>query len=173
MHPVARVFLLTPAVPVAFALAATSVTARAVRQGAPAPEIDLPTLAGGRVQLSKLRGHPVVVSFWGSWCPPCRSEFPELVRAHREYGPAGLTVVGVNGRDQELSTKDVQRFVAEFSVPFEVALDKRGWSRQAYLIRGLPTTVFVDSGGVIQRIHRGPISREELDRGIATILPSR
>jgi len=82
-------------------------------------------------------------------------------------------VVGVNGRDQELSTKDVQRFVDEFSVPFEVALDKRGRSRQAYLIRGLPTTVFVDSGGVIQRIHRGPISREELDRGIATILPPR
>ena len=58
-------------------------------------------------------------------------------------------------------------------MPFEVALDKRGRSRQAYLIRGLPTTVFVDSGGVIQRIHRGPISREELDRGIATILPPR
>jgi len=75
-----------------FALAATSATAQPVRQGARAPEIDLPTLAGGRVQLSKLRGRPVVVSFWGSWCPPCRSEFPELVRAHREYGPAGLTV---------------------------------------------------------------------------------
>ena len=137
----------------------------------PAPEIDLPTLTGGRVQLSKLRGRPVVVTFWNTWCLPCLTEFPELVRAHREHGPAGLYILGVNERDQEVSTKRVQKFVDDLAVPFEVALDKRGRSRQTYLIRGMPTTVFVNSAGVVQLIHRGPLSREELDRGIATILP--
>jgi len=156
----------------ALTVAASAASAQPVRQGAPAPEIDLPLLSGGRVQLSKLRGRPVVVSFWGTWCPPCRAEFPELVRAHQAHGPAGLYVLGVNGRDQELSTRDVKRFVDEFSVPFPVALDQRGRSRRAYLIQGLPTTVFVDSAGVVQLIHRGPINREELDRGIATILRS-
>lgn len=155
------------------ALVASTAGAQPVRQGARAPEIDLPVLTGGRVQLSRLRGHPVVMSFWGTWCAPCRAEFPELVRAHAQYGPAGLYVLGVNGRDQELRTKDVQRFVDEFSVSFPVALDQRGRSRRAYRIQGLPTTVFVDSAGVVQGIHRGPISREELDRGIATILPPR
>ena len=48
-------------------LAASVASAQRARPGAPSPEIDLPTLAGGRVQLSKLRGHPVVVSFWGTW----------------------------------------------------------------------------------------------------------
>jgi cytochrome c biogenesis protein CcmG, thiol:disulfide interchange protein DsbE len=155
----------------ALALAAPA-SAQRVRLGGPAPEIDLPALGGGRVQLSKLRGHPVVVSFWTTWCPSCRTEFPDLVRAQQTHGPAGLKIVGVNGRNQELSTKDVQKFVDEFSLPFPVALDQRGRALQAFRILGLPTMVFVDSGGVIRQIHRGPISHEDLDRAIAAILPS-
>jgi len=58
-------------------------------------------------------------------------------------------------------------------VPFDVALDKRGRSRQTFIIVGMPTTVFVDSAGIVQLVHRGPINREQLDRGIATILPPR
>ena len=160
-------------IPMMLVLAASVVSAQRVKPGSPAPEIDLPTLAGGRMQLSKLRGHPVVVTFWGTWCPPCRDEFPELVRAHITHSLAGLYVVGVNGRDQELSTKNVQKFVDEFSVPFQVALDQRGRARRAFQLVGLPTTVFIDSSGVVQQIHRGPITRAELDSGLATILPRR
>lgn len=160
-----------PGMTATLVLAASAAGAQPVRQGARAPEIDLPALAGGRVQLSKLRGHPVVVSFWGTYCPPCRDEFPELVRAHAMHATAGLRVLGVNGRDQEWSTKNVKKFVDEFAVTFPVALDARGRSRQKYRVVGLPTTVFIDSAGVVQRIHMGPISREELDRGIAAILP--
>jgi len=155
----------------ALVLVASPAAAQTVRLGAIAPELNLPTLGGGHVQLSKLRGRPVVISFWNTWCKPCRTEFPELVRVHHEHGPAGLYVLAVNERDQELRTKDVQEFVDEFSVPFAVALDQRGRSRRTYLIFGLPTTVFIDTGGVVQRILRGPISREQLDRGIAAILP--
>ena len=158
-------------VAIALVLVESTAGAQSVRIGGPAPEIDLPTLSGGRVQLSKLHGHPVVVSFWGTWCPPCRVEFPELVNAQRNYGAAGLIVLGVNGRDQEFSTKDVQKFATEFSVPFEIALDQRGRSRNAFQIFGLPTTVFIDSAGVVRGIHRGPIGREELDSAIATIVP--
>jgi thiol-disulfide isomerase/thioredoxin len=154
-------------------LAASVASAQRARPGAPSPEIDLPTLAGGRVQLSKLRGHPVVVSFWGTWCPPCRDEFPELVRAYRTHEPEGLYVLGVNGRDQELSTKAVQKFVDEFSVPFPVALDKRGRTGREFGIIALPTTIFIDSGGVVRRVHFGPIGRAALDSGVAMILPPR
>jgi thiol-disulfide isomerase/thioredoxin len=167
--------MLSRSVALSFSLLVMASTAGAqnVKAGAPAPEIDLPTLTGGRVQLSKLRGHPIVVSFWGSWCPPCRSEFPELVKLHEAHGADGLLVLGVNGRDQELSTKAVQAFVDEFGVPFPIALDQRGRARRAFRLVGLPTTVFIDSAGVIQQIHRGPISREELDRGLSTIFPPR
>lgn len=157
----------------ALALAGARLGAQPVRPGVTAPEIDLPVLTGGRVQLSKLRGHPVVVSFWTTWCPSCRTEFPELVRLQEAHGPAGLRVLAVNGRDQELSTKNVKTFLDEVGASFPVALDQRGMARLRYRLVGLPTTVFVDSAGIIQRIHMGAISREELDRGISAILPPR
>jgi thiol-disulfide isomerase/thioredoxin len=146
--------------------------AQEIAKGTPAPEIDLPTLEGGRVKLSALRGHPVVVTFWGTWCPPCRVEFPELVAAHQKYREAGLEVLAVNQRDQELRTSDVQAFVKEFSVEFTVALDSRGRSRRSYRLIALPTTVFIDSAGIIQEVHMGPINRNELARGLAMILPA-
>jgi peroxiredoxin len=156
---------------VTLALPAAAV-AQEIAQGTPAPEIDLPTLAGGQVKLSALRGHPVVVSFWGTWCPPCQVEFPELVAAYRKYREAGLEVLAVNQRDQETSVSDVQAFVRKFSVEFTVALDARGRSRRSFRLIALPTTVFVDTAGIIQRVHMGPITPAELARGLATILPA-
>ena len=153
------------------ALAAPALAAQPVRVGVPAPEIDLPLLTGGRVRLSTLRGHPVVVAFWATWCPSCRTELPELVRLQEAHGPAGLRVLGVNGRDQELSTKRVKVFLDEIGASFPVALDQRGSARQKYRLVGLPTTVLVDSAGTIQRIHYGPMGREELDRAVAALLP--
>lgn len=152
---------------------AVAAGAQLPRVGDRAAEIDLAALDGGRVVLSQLRGHPVVISFWGSWCPPCRDEFPELVRAFKAHGPAGLRMIGVNGRDQERRTKDVQGFVDEYAVTFPIALDVRGRARRDYGLIGLPTTVFVDSSGVVRRIHIGPIGREQLTDGIATIQPPR
>jgi thiol-disulfide isomerase/thioredoxin len=157
--------LLTLAIPAAAG-------AQEIVQGMPAPEIDLPTLAGGQVKLSALRGHPVVISFWGTWCPPCRVEFPELVAAYRKYREAGLEVLAVNQRDQETSLGDVQAFVKRFAVEFTVALDARGRSRRSFRLIALPTTVFVDSAGVIRSVHMGPITQVELARGLATILPA-
>jgi thiol-disulfide isomerase/thioredoxin len=158
---------------VALMLAASAAGGQPVGPGGRAPEIDLPLLTGDRVQLSKLRGHPVVVSFWGTWCPPCREEFPELVKVQTAHGPAGLFVLAVNGRDQETSTKNVQKFVDGYAAPFRVALDEKGRARRAFLIQGLPTTVFIDSGGVVRKVHRGAITRAELDSGVATILTTK
>ena len=142
-------------------------------RGAPAPDIDLPTLSGGRVKLSSLKGHPVVVTFWGTWCPPCREEFPELVAAQKKYRDSGLVVLAVNQRDQELSTKAVEDFVKEFGADFAVALDTRGRARRSFRLVGLPTMVFVDAAGVIRGVHPGPISHAEFGEALAAILPAK
>jgi peroxiredoxin len=155
------------------ALAASAAGAQSVKVGTRAPQIDLDNVAGGKVRLSELRGHPVVVTFWATWCPSCRTEFPDLVQVQAEYSAAGLRVLAVNGLDQEHSrngTKHVEQFVKDYSVTFPVGLDKRGRARSAYGILTLPTMVFVDSSGVVRSISAGPTSREALDRGIATIL---
>jgi thiol-disulfide isomerase/thioredoxin len=147
--------------------------AQSLAAGSRAPEIELSKLQGGKVKLSNLRGHPVVVTFWGTWCPPCREEFPELDALYRKHHGEGLEVLAVNQRDQELSTKDVQAFVDEFAVTFPVLLDPRGRSRRNFRLIALPTTVFIDSGGIIREVHSGPISRDQLARGVATIVPAR
>src|SRR5436190_21877920 len=109
------------------ALAASAASAQSVTTGKRAPEIDLPVITGGRFKLSALRGHPVVVTFWQTWCPSCRTEFPELAAAQAAHGPSGLYVVAVNDPTQEHSTGDgekhVRRFADEFGVSFQVALD--------------------------------------------------
>jgi peroxiredoxin len=140
-----------------------------LRPGVRAPEVSLKTLAGERMQLSKLRGHPVVITFWATWCPSCRTEFPELVALYRRSHKDGLEVLAVNLLDQELSEGDVRRFVTEFAVPFPVALDPRGSSRRAYQLIALPATVFIDSAGVIQRFHSGPMRADELRSNVAVI----
>ena len=152
-------------------MSASDLQSQPATPGKRAPDINLPTLTGGRFDLSKLRGNAVVVSFWGTWCPPCRKEFPELARVQAEHAQAGLRVVAVNGRDQEESIDDVERFVSAFAVTFPVALDKRGAVRRAYRIVGQPTTVFIDSSGIVRKVHVGLIERDDLDRGIALILP--
>lgn len=154
---------------VTLAVALIAPSLQAQRVGTPAPEIELRTLAGAAFRLTALEGRPVVVTFWGTWCAPCRDEFPELVDVYRKHHDSGLEVIAVNQRDQELSTKEVQRFVDEFSVPFTVVLDLRGRSRRAYRLTGLPTTVFVDTAGMIRMIVPGPTSREQLAAGLATI----
>lgn len=144
-----------------------------IASGMAAPEIDLPKLGGGKVKLSGLRGHPVVITFWGTWCPPCRDEFPELVAAHRKFRNVGLEVIAVNQRDQELNAGDVEAFAKQYGVDFIVALDARGRSRRSFRLVALPTTVFVDAAGVMQTVHSGPISPRQLADGLATIIPAK
>ena len=152
----------------AAAFTATEAEAQ-LRVGTAAPEIELRTLGDAPFKLSSLKGRPVVITFWGTWCPPCREEFPELAEIYRKHHAGGLEVIAVNQRDQELSKTAVQKFVDEFSAPFTIVLDERGRSRRAYRLIGLPTTVFIDTAGVITRVVSGPISRESLSLGLATI----
>lgn len=144
-----------------------------IRVGSKAPELDLPTLSGAPLKLSALRGHPVVVTFWGTWCPPCREEFPRLVAAYEKHHGDGLEIIGVDQRDQERSVKNVKAFADSYAVPFTIALDARGRSRQTYRLVGLPTTVFIDTAGTIMQMVPGAVSEEALARGLAMIVKAR
>lgn len=140
--------------------------------GQRAPDFGLAVLKGGDVHLSQLRGRPVLINFWASWCAPCRTEMPEIVAAYSAHRATGLEVLAVNLTDQE-SRSDVRRFVAEMGMTFPVLLDERGRVRRAYRLRGVPTSVFVDTAGIVRVIHPGPLTSEALAQGLDSILPAR
>ncbi len=138
--------------------------------GDTAPAFTLKTLDGNSVSLSDFKGHPIVINFWASWCPPCRDEMPVMVEAYRTHKDSGLIILAVNGRDQETSTRAVRRFVAEFQMPFPVLLDEHGNVRRRYRLRGLPTSVFIGADGLVRGLIIGPFTPTAFETHLNEIL---
>src|SRR4030067_943063 len=92
------------------------------RQGFAAPDFTLDLLGGGEVTLSDLRGKPVVVNLWASWCLPCRAEMPAIERVYRDYQDLGLVVLGVNTTNQD-SEADAAAFVRQNGLTLPIPLD--------------------------------------------------
>jgi len=132
-----------------------------------APDFSLSLLNGGTVALKELRGKPVVINFWATWCPPCRRELPALQAAFESYqGRIGFIAVDVK-EDQA----KVAAFVKELGLTFPVALDTDGAvSGVAYEVRGIPTTIFVDANGVVVARHVGPLDGPTIDGYLAPLL---
>ena len=106
------------------------------------PDFDLPLLGTNEMLSSEdLRGEPVVLNFWASWCAPCREEAPLLEKMYQRYKDQGVRFIGVNIRDQE---SNAQRFVEEFDVTFPIVRDEDQELAQGLDVYGLPQTFFVD-----------------------------
>ena len=118
----------------------------------PAPGLEGRVLVPPSVSLAALRGAPVVVNFWASWCDPCRREAPDLARFARER-PGGARLVGVNYQD---ARGDALAFVREFDWRFSNIRDPRGKLGDRYAIPGLPTTFVIDAHGRIAAKLIGP-----------------
>lgn len=122
-----------------------SLKSRAAPVGRPAADFTLPMLSGGALSLHSLRGKPIVLNFWASWCRPCLAETPLLVRLEKVYGPRGVIFVGVNVKDE---ISDARRFVGQYHVDYIVVrADDR--VLRVYAVVGLPTTVFIRADGVV------------------------
>ena len=148
--------------------AVSRIGAQEAKAGASAPDFTLSALDSSTVQLAAYRGHPVIINFWATWCPPCIHEMPELASRFAQHRDANLEVLAVNA-DGEKADK-IRRFAAGMSLPFPVLLDPRIRTATAYGVIQLPVTIFVDSAGVIRRVHAGPIQPGELDAGVKEIL---
>jgi peroxiredoxin len=126
----------------------------ALRTGIEAPAFRLPSLAGGEVDLSSLRGKMVVLNFWATWCPPCVAEMPSLERLHRALGPEGLAVVAVSADEDGA---ELARFVSEHALTLPVLRDPGGRvAGSEYRTTGYPETFTLDRNGVILEHVVGP-----------------
>ncbi len=127
--------------------------------GSPAPDFELAALPGGNLSLADLRGSPVILNFWATWCAPCRLEMP-LFQQRFENSGGALRVVAVNAGENATT---VQAFVDEFDLTFEVLLDPNGEVQRLYQVRGYPTTYLLDAEGLIRIQHLGVLTESQLD----------
>lgn len=110
--------------------------------GKTAPSFDVQLLDGsGALTDEDLKGHPVVINFWASWCIPCREEAPLFERAWKNYRDEGVIFLGVNIKDAE---SDARAFVKEFGITYPVVRDLNQDLTKSFGVRGLPETFFVD-----------------------------
>ena len=116
--------------------------------GRTAPDFTLRDTAGHTVRLSALRGHPVLVNFWGVSCPPCRREVPLLQAAYQRYRTQGLVVLGLDAQQDDLSS--VGAFAAERNVTYPMLLDPSGKTAIGYGVSALPHSFIVDRRGIVR-----------------------
>ena len=133
----------------------------APRQGFAAPDFNLSTPQGETIYLSDLRGQPVLVNIWASWCGPCRAEMPAMQRVYDRYKDQGFVVLAVNATNQD-NLQAALDFSQQLGLTFPILLDAEGKVSQAYQMRALPSSYFIDRQGIIQEVVIGGPMAEAL-----------
>ena len=135
-------------------------------QGALAPDFSLFNLEGEQIALSELRGHPVMINLWATWCAPCRIEMPHIQDRFERYADEGFLVLAV---DFDEPADIVADFRDELGLTFDILLDPGAEVQELYRNRNYPSTFFVDADGVIQVQHIGVMTEGQLDANLAAI----
>jgi cytochrome c biogenesis protein CcmG, thiol:disulfide interchange protein DsbE len=135
----------------------------APRQGFLAPDFSLQTASGEMVRLADLRGRPVLVNLWASWCSPCRAEMPAMQRVYEEYAGQGFEILAVNTTYQDDPNRALA-FAQELGLTFPILFDLDGQMSDIYQLRGMPTSFFIDQQGMIREVIVGGPMAEALLR---------
>jgi thiol-disulfide isomerase/thioredoxin len=121
--------------------------------GKPAPDFQFQGSSEGQpISLSDLKGSPVLLNFWASWCGPCVHEMPYLQQIYDKWQAMGLVLLAVNIME---SPAEVDNFMRGKGLNFPVLLDSEGAIAKQYNIEYIPATFFIDSGGIVQEVREG------------------
>lgn len=139
--------------------------------GHPAPDFSITVYngtSGQTVRLADLRGHPVVINFWASWCQPCQEETPVLEAAYQQYAAEGVVFIGVDYQDKP---DGALAFLKQEGVTYPSGPDTSGGdSAIAYGVTGPPETVFVDRSGTVTQKLIGMVDDRTLGLTIQSLL---
>lgn len=131
------------------------------------PPVVFRLMDGGEWRLGEHRGEVVVVNYWASWCGPCWTETPGLVRLAQEDAPRGLAVVGVPV--DESDEKKVRAFVERMGVTYPVAA-AQPMSQVAYGLDEIPTTILLDREGRVAKVYSGAVKERDLRSDVEVLL---
>ncbi len=143
-------------------------SARGLKVGSLAPDFKLADLSTGQpVSMSAMRGKPVWINFWASWCPPCKAELPRMKEEYQKYKGRGLVIVGI---DMWEDPAHIREFTKSNSYDWTFVVDPDGSVTNRYFTSGVPTHLFIASSGVIQAIHRGGLKRDAMEELVGKIV---
>jgi len=132
-----------------------------------APPIQGINISNNVINTYQLRGTPVIINFWATWCGPCRVEMPILQEVYDEFADDNLTVIAVNlGESHSM----VQRWVQEQGLTYEILIDNERQIEMLYNLLAPPSTYIVDHEGVITDIFYGPVTADSLRQAISQII---
>ena len=145
--------------------------ARAPVKGEPAPDFALPNLDGAVVRLSDLRGKPVLLNFWATWCGPCKREMPDIQQVYTQAnGELVVLAINAEGTSPELARRLARDFRDELSLTFPMLFDSPDTEvLNQYRLTGLPDSFFIDRNGIIQEIVIGPLTKKVLDEKVEAL----
>lgn len=134
-----------------------------------APKFNLKDLNGNTVTLQDLRGKPILLNFWATWCQACKEELPSMQRLHEAMKNEGVQVIAIS--IDRAGPEKVREYIDHYKVTFPVLLDPNQETRHEYFIMGLPTSYLIDAEGKLRGFVSG--SREwdsETSRKVMRIL---
>ena len=130
--------------------------------------IELKTQDGKATDLASLKGSPVILNFWATWCPPCKRELPLLAEVDRKYSEQGLKVVGVTL--DEPDDPAVAHLVAEAGVKYQLLFGSLDTSFELIGAQGLPVTLYIARDGSVRHRTHGILDRQELEKSVQELL---
>lgn len=133
-----------------------------------APDFVLRSVDGSRLRLSDLRGKPVLVNFWATWCAPCKVEMPWLVQLNDKYRDQRLRIIGV--AMESGSAEEVAAFARQRGVGYQIVLGDSATADKYGGVRFMPQSFFIDGDGKITRVTTGLTDKKDLEDGIRALL---
>lgn len=136
-----------------------------------APTFPVRTTQGKSETLAAYRGRIIVMNLWATWCPPCRSEMPDLERLYETYRSRGLVVIGIN---QGESRQRAASFAQSLRITYPIWLDSQQQYGRTYIALGLPTTVIIDRSGIpVPPGFDGPMTYAQMKAAVAPLIRAK
>jgi cytochrome c biogenesis protein CcmG/thiol:disulfide interchange protein DsbE len=131
--------------------------------GASAPDFSAENTLGESIHLAALRGSPVILTFWATWCAPCQIELPDVQRLYETRTDGGLHVLAINVDEPPAVFLP---WATERGLSFDLFADSDLRLQALFRVRGVPQTVLIDREGVIRNVFYGPVDGAELARAL-------